>query len=259
MAFVPAFFFFLRVVTYSDAMCSCYINSHPLNEGEESRKVMFVDCGHSSFTVTVADFRPDGPHILSSSCDTSLGVRFMHQKVFAEFQNQAKEKHGMEVSVPSKGSLRLLGGCEKITKLLSTVTPTNVTVENLGMDMDVNFKLSRGEFETLCADQVKALKDALAKALEESGVPAGSLASVEVVGGGTRIPFLKEAVSVVAGVDEKSLGYKIDSNAGIAFGAAYLVKCRHAAIPQCTPSARHAAIPPCPMPTVRRPYPNMTL
>ena len=63
-----------------------------------------------------------------------------------------------------------------------------VNVECLAGDHDLQTKVTLETFEELTAPLIARVWAPVEQALKEAGVSAAKLASVEVVGGGTRVP-----------------------------------------------------------------------
>lgn len=138
------------------------------------------------------------------------------------------EKHGLTVSLNSKEGKRLFQACEKLKKLLSTIGDATVTVENIAQDRDVTIAISRDHFEQLCAAESARVTELVASALAKAQLAEpehAAVASVEIVGGGTRIPFVQAAILKAFGTDlqhgSSLLGRMLDSTTAIAVGAAF--------------------------------------
>ena len=97
-----------------------------------------------------------------------------------------------------------------------------MTVENVGEnDTDLKLNGTRQLVSELCQSDKAALTELITKALENVG--EGGLFSVEVVGGGCRIPWVKDAIMASLGDGQKleSLSYSFDDTSA-ALGAALI-------------------------------------
>ena len=81
---------------------------------------------------------------------------------------------------------------------------------------------SRSDFEVLCAPAKHAFVGALRALLTESGLAAADVASVVLVGGVTRTPWVQAAVAAVFERDVGALRYTLDVSYAVATGAAQL-------------------------------------
>lgn len=133
--------------------------------------------------------------------------------------------HQLSVALSTKEGKRLFQACEKLKKLLSTIGDATVTVENIAQDRDISIKISRDLFEQLCASESDRVTHLVASALVKAEVDTSEIASVEIVGGGTRIPFIQAAILKAFGTDLQHgaslLGRMLDSTSAIAVGAAF--------------------------------------
>lgn len=107
--------------------------------------------------------------------------------------------------------------------LLSMLPQNTVTVESLGPnETDVNLSCTRELLKQLCEESVAGrLKGMIALAIERAGGSdaVGGIGAVEITGGGTRIPFVREAIREALGKDEDfSLSQSLDDTS-LAFGA----------------------------------------
>uniref|UniRef100_K3WIG2 Uncharacterized protein n=1 Tax=Globisporangium ultimum (strain ATCC 200006 / CBS 805.95 / DAOM BR144) TaxID=431595 RepID=K3WIG2_GLOUD len=220
----------ITIITCDAALARCFNRKHPLEdapvEGEAPLKhIAIVDIGHATTSVSIVKLTRDGESVLASECDLSLGADSFDRQLFYHFQKEVKEKYQLDVTLNSKEGKRLFQACEKLKKLLSTIGEASVTVENIAQDRDVAIKISRDVFEQLCASESDRVTQLMARALEKSHVPPAQIASVEIVGGGTRIPFVQAAILKAFGTDLQRggnlIGRMLDSTTAIAVGAAF--------------------------------------
>lgn len=159
--------------------------------------------------------------LLSYKLTLSL-VQTLDRNLFEHFKAEIKEKHGLDIVFHSKEGKRLFQACEKLKKLLSTIAEASVTVENIAQDKDMTIKISRDTFEHLCAAERGRISQMVQTTLTTASVSGETIASVEIVGGGTRIPFVQNAILEGVGRSQSSLiGRMLDSTTAIAVGAAY--------------------------------------
>jgi len=93
-----------------------------------------------------------------------------------------------------------------------------VTVENVGPnDTDVSLEGTRNMLVELCGDEVQGLTSLVEDTLKAAGVQADQLFSVEVVGGGCRMPWVKETLERISKI--ATLSFTLDDTSA-ALGAA---------------------------------------
>ncbi|ETL25775.1 hypothetical protein L917_20301 [Phytophthora nicotianae] len=224
----------LSIISRDAALARCFHCKHPVaapTDGdvpmETARHIAIVDMGHTSTSVAVVKLTREGETLLATEADVDLGAETLDRRLFEHFQKEVETKHQLSVSFHSKGGKRLFQACEKLKKLLSTIGEASVTVENLAPEKDINISISRNVFEELCASERARVTEMLQKALEtaKDSVSSADIASVEIVGGGTRIPFVQEAIIAAFPADQQRnnalIGRMLDSTTAIALGAAF--------------------------------------
>ncbi|CAH0522746.1 unnamed protein product [Peronospora belbahrii] len=232
----------LAIMSRDAALARCFHCKHPLkasslafstdedvsmNEAETTRHIVIVDMGHTSTSVAVVKLTPEGETVLATEADLNLGSETFDRRLFQHFQCEVQEKHGLSVSLHSKEGKRLFQACEKLKKLLSTIGEASVIVENLAPEKDINISITRDVFKELCAAERSRIIEMMQTALEAAteSVASADIASVEIVGGGTRIPFVQEAIIEVFPAEQQRngalIGRMLDSTTAIALGAAF--------------------------------------
>jgi heat shock protein 4 len=156
--------------------------------------VAFVDVGHGSSSVFVASFLKDKCQILNQYHDRNLGTRDLDWTVFEFFAKMFKQDHDINILTNAKARLRLLDAIEKQRKVLSANIEASVNVEYLADDTDINYLLTRDKFEEINAPNFEKIRALLEKLKSELKV---QISSVEIVGGGTRIPAIQRVIQEV--------------------------------------------------------------
>lgn len=159
-------------------------------------KVAFVDIGEASTTVSVTAFTNTRSDVLAVASDPNLGGRDLDDIILAKFAKEFKEKYSIDVLSKPKPALRLRKDCEKAKKILSTVAVAQLNIECLMNDVDVKGTIKRDELEELAAPLVDRIQAVCEKAIADAGLkPDEQLAAVEIVGGSTRVPAFKAAIT----------------------------------------------------------------
>ena len=159
------------------------------------RIVTFVDIGHSSYQVAVASFVKGKLTILGTSCDRNLGGRDFDQALVEHYIKEFDKKYKLDIKSSAKAVFRLRVGAEKVKKILSANSSAPFNVECLLDDKDVSALVQRADFEEMCGPLVERLIPPLQAALEKAGVKPEEVDFVELVGGTSRIPIIKETLA----------------------------------------------------------------
>lgn len=193
-------------------------------EKEKPTNVMFIDIGASQYTVTIAAFEP-GKLIVKAACyDADMGGRDFDQAIAdylaVKFVEKFKNKLSSTPQKKPKVMLKLLAAAEKAKKTLSPqgVKEASINLECLMEDLDFHIMLKKTDYETMSKPLVDRLEGPIVKALAEAKMTSSDLASVEIVGGTTRIGFIKKKLQEILGV--KTLSTTMNADEAIARGAA---------------------------------------
>jgi heat shock protein 4 len=134
------------------------------------------------------------------------------------FAQVFKEKYKIDVKTNAKALHRTYAGVEKLKKILSANHSAPLNIESVMNDVDVSAMLKREELEGLVAPLLARITAPLEQALKEAKLTTADIHSVEMVGGTTRIPSLKDRVSDFFG---KQLSFTLNADEAIARGAAF--------------------------------------
>ncbi|KAG0279593.1 adenyl-nucleotide exchange factor sse1, partial [Linnemannia gamsii] len=207
----------LRLINDSTAVALGYgITKTDLPE-DKPRNICFVDVGHSSYTVSIVAFIKGQLTVKSRAFDRHFGGRDFDRMLVDHFAAEFKTKYGIDVKSNGKALIRLMAGCEKLKKILSANAQAPLNIESIMEDRDVASMMKRAEFEELAQDLISRVEAPLQKALDDAGLTVEEIDSVEIVGGSTRIPALKERIQAFFG---KDLSATLNQDEAIARGAA---------------------------------------
>ncbi len=159
--------------------------------------------------------------VLSSASSPNLGAFLVDVALRDHFLSTHPKLTSEEVPRDSRRSQRLLAGCNKLKHVLSMLSEGVVTVENVGRDdADVDLSMTREHLERLCrASVADPLKCMIGKALSRSGRGVRDIHAVEVCGGGSRVPMIRDAVRDACGKGEGFVPSRSFDDSSLAFGA----------------------------------------
>jgi len=155
------------------------------------RNVCFVDFGHCKSSAFVASFTKDKVKILNQVHERNLGVRDIDWKLLEFYAKICVEQYESNPIKKEKPRLRLLDAIEKQRKILSANSEAGISVDYIVEDNDLNHTLTREKLEELAVPIVAKFKTLLESLKAEIKVP---IHSIEVVGGGTRIPCILKVI-----------------------------------------------------------------
>uniref|UniRef100_A0A7N6BE56 Heat shock protein 4 like n=1 Tax=Anabas testudineus TaxID=64144 RepID=A0A7N6BE56_ANATE len=188
----------LRLINDTTAVALAYgIYKQDLPTPEERpRNVVFVDMGHSSFQVSITAFHKGKLKVLATAFDPYLGGRNFDEALVDYFCEEFKGKYKLNVRDNPRALLRLYQECEKLKKLMSAnSSDLPLNIECFMNDIDVSSRMNRGQFEDMCAQYLMRVELPVKAALEQSKLSRDDIYAVEIVGGATRIPAVKERIT----------------------------------------------------------------
>uniref|UniRef100_A0A8D2ZU01 Heat shock protein 4a n=1 Tax=Scophthalmus maximus TaxID=52904 RepID=A0A8D2ZU01_SCOMX len=185
---------------------------------EKPRNVVFVDVGHSGYQVSVCAFNKGKLKILASAFDSELGGKDLDDILVNHFYEEFGKKYKLDVKTRPRALVRLYQECEKLKKLMSAnSSDLPLNIECFMNDIDVTGKLNRGQFEEMCAGLLAKVEGPLRSVMEQAKLKKEDIYAVEIVGGASRIPAIKERISKFFG---KELSTTLNADEAVARGCA---------------------------------------
>lgn len=163
---------------------------------EKPRNVVFVDMGHSAYQVSVCAFNRGKLKVLATAFDSTLGGRKFDEVLVNHFCEEFGKKYKLDIKSKIRALLRLSQECEKLKKLMSAnASDLPLSIECFMNDVDVSGTMNRGKFLEMCNDLLARVEPPLRSVLEQTKLKKEDIYAVEIVGGATRIPAVKEKIS----------------------------------------------------------------
>lgn len=210
----------LRLMNETTAVALAYgIYKQDLPAPEEkARNVVFVDLGHSGYQTSVCAFNKGKLKVLATACDSLLGGKDFDEMVVKHFCEEFGKKYKLDVKSKPRALVRLYQECEKLKKLMSAnSSDLPLNIECFMNDIDVTGKMNRTQFEEMCADILARVEPPLQSLLEQAKLKKEDIYAVEIVGGASRIPAVKERISKFFG---KELSTTLNADEAVARGCA---------------------------------------
>ncbi|KAK5620398.1 Heat shock 70 kDa protein 4 [Crenichthys baileyi] len=210
----------LRLMNETTAVALAYgIYKQDLPAPEEkARNVVFVDLGHSGYQTSVCAFNKGKLKVLATACDQLLGGKDFDGVLVKHFCEEFGKKYKLDVKSKPRALVRLYQECEKLKKLMSAnSSDLPLNIECFMNDIDVSAHLNRGQFEEMCVDILARVEPPLQSLLEQAKLKKEDIYAVEIVGGASRIPAVKERISKFFG---KELNTTLNADEAVARGCA---------------------------------------
>lgn len=210
----------LRVMNDTTAAALGYgITKLDLPSAEEKpRRVAFIDIGHADYSCSVVEFRKGELAVKSTAYDRHFGGRDFNQALVNHFGKEFKGKYRIDITTNPKAMVRVEAAAEKLKKILSANQQAPMNIESLMNDIDVTAMITRQEFEALVEPLLARATVPLEQALAEAKLSKDDIDVIELVGGCTRVPALKERIQTYFG---KQLSFTLNQDEAVARGCAF--------------------------------------
>ncbi|KAB5572348.1 heat shock protein 70 family, partial [Coniochaeta sp. 2T2.1] len=185
---------------------------------EKPRRVAFVDVGHSTETCSIVEFRKGELSVKATAFDRHVGGRNFDKALVDHLAKEFHGKYKIDIFSNGKALTRVQAAAEKMKKVLSANQQAPLNIESLMNDIDVRAMVTRQEFEAMVEPVINKINAPLERALAEAGLTKEDIDIVEVVGGGSRVPAIKERIQQFFG---KQLSFTLNQDEAIARGCAF--------------------------------------
>ncbi|SPJ71377.1 probable heat shock protein Hsp88 [Fusarium torulosum] len=185
---------------------------------EQPRRVCFVDVGHSSYTVSIVEFKKGELAVKATTWDKDFGGRDFDRALVDHLAKEFKGKYKVDIMTHGRALARTIAAAEKTKKVLSANQQSPVNIESLMNDIDASTMITRQEFEAMIEPLLARTHKPLEEALAQAKLTKDDIDIIEVVGGGSRVPALKERIQAFFG---KTLSFTLNADEALARGSAF--------------------------------------
>lgn len=188
-------------------------------EGEH--KIAVYDFGGGTFDITIMEVGDGVFEVLSTNGNTMLGGSDMDRALVDYIADRFKETHKIDLREDLKALQRLIESAEKAKIELSSTLQTTIELpfiaEWQGKPIHLQEMITRAKFEELIKPIVEKTIEPCEQALKDANLKPEDIDHVVLVGGTTRIPYVRHTVEKIFG---KKPERGVDPMECVAFGAA---------------------------------------
>ncbi|KAM7196413.1 Heat shock protein 70 family [Naviculisporaceae sp. PSN 640] len=185
---------------------------------EKPRRVAFVDVGYSEMTCSIVEFKKGELAVKATTYDRHLGGRNFDKAIVDHLHKEFHGKYKIDIFSNPKALCRVYAAAEKLKKILSANQQAPLNIESLMNDIDVRAMITRQEFEAMVEPVLNRVQIPLEQALADAKLTKEDIDVIEVVGGGSRVPAIKERIQAFFG---KPLSYTMNQDEAVARGCAF--------------------------------------
>ncbi|WP_416676018.1 molecular chaperone DnaK [Egbenema bharatensis] len=187
----------------------------------DNQTILVFDLGGGTFDVSVLDVGDGVFEVRATSGDTQLGGNDFDKRIVDWLAEQFLEQEGVDLRRDRQALQRLMEAAEKAKIELSGMNVTEINLPFITATEDgpkhLETRLNRSKFEGLCTDLVGRLRGPVKQALNDAGLSPRQIDEVVLVGGGSRMPMVRE---LVRSIIDREPNENVNPDEVVAVGAA---------------------------------------
>jgi molecular chaperone DnaK len=166
-------------------------------EGKRER-VAIYDFGGGTFDISILELRDNVFQVVSTAGDSYLGGDDLDYRIVSMILNAFEKQHGYDLSGDETVQQRLKAVAQQIKHKLTDQQKVRARITEYvpgSLDeLDLEFEITRDEFERRCRDIVEESLETCEEALEVAGLQRAEIDHLVMVGGTTRVPLVQDEV-----------------------------------------------------------------
>src|SRR6186713_1766423 len=200
--------------------------AYGLDKGDnKDRKIAVYDLGGGTFDVSIIEIAEiDGEkqfEVLATNGNTFLGGEDFDKRVIDYLVEEFNKEQGIDLRKDPLALQRLKDSAERAKIELSTSQQTEVNLPYVTADASgpkhLSIKLTRAKLEALVDDLIRKTIEPCKIAMADAGIKNSDISDVILVGGQTRMPKVKAAVTEFFGKEPRQ---DVNPDEAVAIGAA---------------------------------------
>ncbi len=218
----------LSLVNEGTAVAIDYFVSRTI--GEEPKLVLLYDMGDVATKVTLVRFdrekseTPGGKDtpqasILDVAWDDSLGGRNFDENLAQHLLQLATKGSKLNVAANARAVEKLRAESQRVKEVLSANTEIEARCEGLLDEYNFAHKVTRTEFERLNAVLFSELLEPIKVILQSNKLTTANISEIQMLGGGTRVPKVREAIAAYFG--RPNVDTHLNGDDAICMGSAF--------------------------------------
>ena len=189
--------------------------AYGIHQLEEEEPFLVFDLGGGTFDVSIVEIMDGVIEVRASAGDNRLGGEDFND-VLVEIARERIDRDG--TLGEGRGSLlreTLRAAAERMRRLLTAQDSATLAIVWEGRELTTEISVT--EFEERAAPLIERLRDPVLRALRDSRIRGEELSEVLLVGGATRMPVVRRAVTRMFG---RFPSTRLDPDEAVALGAA---------------------------------------
>lgn len=188
---------------------------------KDEKHLLVYDLGGGTFDVTVLELFEGVLDVKASNGNTKLGGKDFDEALINKLANEFEKEHKINIRKDLKAMARLKETAEKTKIKLSSEKKAEINIPFLAMrdnnPVGISTTITRKKFESIIKDMVNSTLAQVDLALADSNLKTEDIDKILLVGGSTKIPFIREVLRDKFG---KEPVHEINPDEAVAMGAA---------------------------------------
>ncbi|MEJ7599533.1 MAG: Hsp70 family protein [Kofleriaceae bacterium] len=185
----------VRVLNEPTAAALAYGHTRNLRE-----TIAVYDFGGGTFDITILRLQDQVYEVLGTSGDTFLGGDDLDERVVDKMVAKFLSENRIDLRSNEVSMMRLRAVAEQTKIELSRRSRAVVRIDEIaygpkGVPLDLQIEITRDEFVSQVADIIDRTFPVCQEALSIAGIGIDSIADIILVGGTTKIPYVRDQVS----------------------------------------------------------------
>ncbi len=208
----------LRIINEPTSACLAY----GVGKNKEETILVF-DLGGGTFDVSILETAEGLFEVKATSGNTLLGGDDFDDRIMKAVYDYFKKEAGVDLTKDASAIQRVKEASEKAkielsTKQRATIDIPYITVDKNGKPKNLNYEITRAQFQGMTADLVEKTMGPTRQAMKDSKKKPADIDKVLLVGGATRMPAIREEIAKMFG--EEKIFKGINPDECVAVGAA---------------------------------------
>jgi molecular chaperone DnaK (HSP70) len=212
-----------EIIDSPTAAATTYALEKRMLYADGPKTVVFIDVGAAHSWASVCRFHPkkDQPEVqvLAVDFNYSLGGNLMNTRIADHLVGIFEKAHSLPVTAERTKKLFYNEGT-RVKELLTLNDVVDIKLEEIVDDYGISCRFTRAEFETMISDVAESVSRLYLSVVDKSGLTISDIDSIELLGGVTRVPLIKESLLETSKLAK--LNRTMNSDEAIALGAAYV-------------------------------------
>ena len=199
------------------------------HNNETDKRVLFYDMGAGSTKVSIITFKKKIDkqknktnmivQAIGHGWDESLGGREFDLRIAKYFVKQVENSTGEGTILRDKRAMeRLIDASRQVKEMLSANKDATIFISDLVPEFDFSSSMTRVVFEKICEDLFNRTIEPIKTALKNAALISKQIDSIEVIGGGVRIPKIIQQLESFLNM---KTGRRLNGDEATAMGAAF--------------------------------------